>query len=114
MTGSKKALAVPILTIALGLGWLLTTLNVVPGVNWIWILGLAVTGALTLVGSIDKVTVVIGPFLIAATVFSILRQTGRMNIDTEIPSLVIVFGVLMLLARLLPIPAPKWISEPPK
>lgn len=114
MAGSKKALAVPILIIALGVGWLLTTLNVVPGMNWIWILGLAATGLLVLVASIDKVTVVIGPFLIAATIFSILRQTGRMTVDTEIPSLVIVFGVLMLLARILPIRPPKWIIEPPR
>jgi hypothetical protein len=28
--------------------------------------------------------------------------------------LVIVFGTLMLLAKLLPIPLPKWIIEPPE
>ena len=114
MTGSKKALAAPILIIALGIGWLLTTWNIVPGVNWIWVVGLGVTGVLILVGSIDKVTVVIGTFLIAATIFSLMRQTGRMNVDTEVPSLVIVFGTLMLLAKILPIPLPKWIIEPPK
>ncbi len=113
MTGSKKTLAAPILIIALGVGWLLTTHNVVPGVNWIWTIGLGATGVLILAGSFDKVTVVIGPFLMAATVFSILRQTGRMDIDTEVPSLVIVFGTLMLAARVLPIPLPKWIVEPP-
>jgi hypothetical protein len=114
MTGSKKALAAPILIIALGVGWLLTTRNIVPGVNWVWVVGLGVTGVLILVGSIDKVTVVIGPFLIAATIFSLMRQTGRMSIDTEVPSLVIAFGTLMLLAKVLPIPLPKWFTEPPK
>jgi len=113
MTGSRKTLAAPILIIALGVGWLLTTHNVVPGVNWIWTIGLGATGVLILAGSFDKVTVVIGPFLMAATIFSLLRQTGCMNIDTEVPSLVIVFGMLMLAARVLPIPPPKWILEPP-
>ena len=114
MTGSKKALAAPILIIALGVGWLLTTQNIVPGVDWIWVVGLGVTGVLILAAGIDKVTAVVGLFLIAATFFSLMRQTGRISVDTEVPSLVIVFGTLLLLAKLLPIPAPKWISEPPK
>lgn len=114
MTSSKKALVAPILIIALGIGWLLTTQNIVPGVNWIWVVGLGVTGVLILVASIDKVTAVVGPFLIAATFFSLMRQTGRISVDTEVPSLVIVFGTLMLLAKILPIPLPKWIIEPPK
>ena len=83
MIGSKKTLAVPILVIALGTGWLLTTCNIVPGVNWIWVVGLGVTGVLILAASIDKVTAVVGPFLMAATIFSLLRRTGRMSVDTE-------------------------------
>jgi hypothetical protein len=111
-SSTMKKLVAPILIIALGVGWLLTTHNVVPGVNWIWILALGVTGLLILaVGGIDKVTVVVGPFLIAATIFSILRQTGRMSVDTEVPSLVITFGALMLLAKALPFPVPRWIAE---
>ena len=112
MNGSNKALAAPILIIALGVGWLLTTENIVPGVNWIWVVGLGVTGVLILAASIDKVTAVVGPFLIAATFFSLMRQTGRLSVDTEVPSLVIVFGTLMLLVKILPIPLPAWIVEP--
>jgi hypothetical protein len=115
MTGNMKSLSAPILIITIGLGWLLTVHDIVPGVNWIWTLGLAVAGLLILaVGGIDKVTFVIGPFLIASTFFSLMRQTGRLYVDTEVPSLVIVFGTLMLLARLLPIPIPTWIVEPEK
>lgn len=115
MNENTKSLAAPILIIALGVGWLLTAQNVVPGVNWVWILALGVTGLLILlVGGIDKVTIVIGPFLVAATIFSILRQTGRISVDTEVPSLVITFGTLMLLAKILPIPLPFWITDPPK
>jgi hypothetical protein len=113
MTSRARPLAAPILMITLGVGWLLTVHNVLPGVNWIWILGLAVTGLLILLlGGIDKATFVIGPFLIASTFFSLMRQTGRISIDTEAPSLVIVFGALMLLAMLLPIRVPAWIIEP--
>jgi hypothetical protein len=113
MTNKAKSLTAPVLIITLGLGWLLTVNNLMPGVNWIWVLGLAVIGFLVLaVGGIDKVTFVVGPFLVASTFFSLLRQTGRISVDTEVPTLVIVFGVLMLLAKLLPIPIPKWIIEP--
>jgi hypothetical protein len=115
MSNNAKSLAVPVLIITLGVGWLLTTQNIVPGVNWIWTLGLAVTGLLILVvGGIDKVTFVIGPFLVASTFFSLLRQTGRISVDTEVPSLVIAFGMLMLIAKLLPIPVPAWIVDSPK
>jgi hypothetical protein len=113
MTNTAKSLVAPLLIITLGLGWLLTVNNLMPGVNWIWVLGLAVTGFLFLaVGGVDKVTFVVGPFLISSTFFSLLRQTGRISVDTEVPTLVIVFGTLMLMAKLLPIPVPKWIVEP--
>jgi hypothetical protein len=115
MTGSTKTIVAPILVITVGVGWLLTVHNIVAGVNWIWVLGLAVAGVLILVvGGLNKVTVVVGPFLIIATFFSILRQTQQISIDTETPSLVIVFGVLMLAARLLPLPMPPWIIDPPR
>ncbi len=115
MADNMKSLSVPILIITVGVGWLLTIHDIVPGVNWVWTLSLAVAGLLILaIGGIDKVTFVLGPFLIASTFFSLMRQTGRISIDTEVPSLMIVFGTLMLLARLLHIPVPTWIVEPGK
>jgi hypothetical protein len=111
---SPRSLAVPILIIAVGVGWMLTVHHVLPGVNWIWLLMLAIAGVLVIiVGGPDKVTLVIGPFLIIATMFSLLRQTGRISIDSEVPALVILLGVLMLLVRLLPVPAPKWFTDQP-
>ncbi len=112
MTKRKSAVVVPAIMVAVGIGWLLTNHDVIPGVNWIWVLGLAVAGILTLaMGGLDKVTVVVGPFLIACTFLSILRQTGRISADTEVPTLLIVAGVLMLAAHLLPLPAPTWLGE---
>ncbi len=100
---STGSLAIALLIIAVGIGWLLSAHKVVEGVNWIWVLSLAVLGALTLVlGGIEKLTVVVGPFLLALAVFSYLRQTGRIGVETEVPSLLIIFGVLLVAARFAP------------
>ncbi|MCA8989389.1 MAG: hypothetical protein KDA78_17195, partial [Planctomycetaceae bacterium] len=111
MESDKKTLMLPILLITVGTGWLLTTLKIAPGIDWIWTLGLAVVGIFTLVlGGLDKVTIVIGPFFILASLLSVLRQTGRLHLDVEIPILVILTGILMLFARSRIIPMPKWID----
>lgn len=113
--GDKKTLIVPILLITLGVGWLLTTLNVIPQIDWVWTLLVGLVGVLTFaLGGIDKVTVVVGPFFILASILSVLRQTGQLTIDVEIPILVIVAGVLMLVARLNAIPPPSWLVHPPE
>jgi len=111
----KRTLIIPILLITLGVGWLLTTIGVVPEINWVWTLGLFLVGILTFaLAGFDKVTVVVGPFFLVASFLSILRQTGRLRIDLEIPLLVITAGVLMLIARLRSIPIPTWIMEEKK
>ncbi len=111
----KKSLILPILLVTIGTGWLLTTLGITPGVNWIWTLGLAVIGLMTFVlAGFDKVTTVVGPFMIIASCLSLLRQTGRLHMDVEVPSLVIVAGALMLVARLPTVPIPKWAVDETK
>jgi glycerol-3-phosphate acyltransferase PlsY len=113
MKADKRTLIVPILLIALGLGWLLTTLGVAPGINWVWTLGLAVVGLLVFVVSgWDKFTAVVGPFFIATSCLSLLRQTGRLSVDVELPILIVVLGVLLLIARHPAIPIPKGITLP--
>jgi hypothetical protein len=118
MKSNKGAFAVPILIILVGVGWLLTAQGYGPGINWVWTLGLAAVGIVTLVLSgIDKVSVVIGPFFLVASLLSVLRQTNNLDLDTEVPILVIVVGVLLALARLAAIPAPEWIipnGKPPE
>ena len=112
MTNDKRTLLLPILLITVGIGWLLTTLGIAPGIDWIWTLGLAVVGFLTFaLSGLDKLTVVIGPLFIIAACLSVLRQTDRLSLDVEIPILVIMAGVLMLIARLPKIPAPRWLLE---
>ncbi|MEQ8852472.1 hypothetical protein [Gimesia sp.] len=108
---NRKTLVIPLLIIAVGTGWLLTTLNVVPGLNWIWILGLAITGLTSLaVSGIDKSSVLIGPFFLIASTLSVLRQIGYVTFNIEIPILVIVIGCLLLIARSPSIPLPKWMT----
>jgi hypothetical protein len=115
MKPDRKTLILPILLITVGAGWLLTTLGVAPGIDWVWTLGLAVVGlSAFVVGGIDKVSVVIGPFFILTSVLSILRQTGRLDLNVEVPILVILAGVLLLIARMPVIPVPKWIIQEPK
>jgi hypothetical protein len=107
-----KALVIPILLITLGAGWLLTTLGIVPQIDWVWTLGLGLVGILVFaIGGFDKVTVAIGPFFLIASLLSVLRQTGRLAMNVEVPVLVIAAGVLLLISQLKIIPAPKWLIE---
>jgi hypothetical protein len=119
MTTAGKTLFIPLLLIVLGTGWLLTAMGVMPQIDWAWTLGVAAVGVLAFVmGGIDKVTVVVGPFFILASCLSLLRQTGRMSVDMEVPILVITVGLLLLVARVQSIPAPSWLiqsrGEPPR
>lgn len=114
MKARIQSIAMSLLTIALGTAWLLNTMDVIPGVNWVWTLGLGLAGLLILaLGGINRLTVVTGPFLIIASIFSVLRQTERLNVNHEVPALVIVLGVLMLISQVVPLPAPAWM-QPPK
>jgi len=109
-----KRIAFPIAIIAIGLGWLLTVQEVVPGVNWIWVLALGTSGLLIpAVEGVDKATMLIGPFLVLASFMSLLRQTGRLSVDTEVPLLVIGFGAFLLMVQLSPLRLPKWLYDSP-
>jgi hypothetical protein len=102
-----KDLIPPVLVIALGITWLLNVMEIMPGVNWIWTVGLAAAGLITLfIGGINKLTVVIGPFLMIASVCSLLRQLDKLPIDREVPILTIILGVLMLIVQILNLPLP--------
>jgi hypothetical protein len=114
-SNSRARLIIPILIVVVGFGWLLTGLGYGPGINWVWTLGLGVIGILVFLVSkgIDKVSVVVGVFLLLASVLSVLRQTGQLTIDIEVPILVISIGILLLVAQLPAIPKPAWYVAPP-
>lgn len=107
-----KQYVIPILIIVVGIGWLLNVHGVIPKVDWVWSCALCAVGAMTLaVGGIDKLTAVIGPFLIVCSVCSVLRQTERLSVEEEIPILTIVLGVLLLMVHLIKLPAPEVLKE---
>ena len=114
-TGTKGRVALGLLIISLGVGWLLTAQGFVPGINWIWTLCLGIVGiaAFILSGGVDKVSIVVGPFFLICSILSLLRQTGRLAESTEMPLLVIVTGALLLIAQLPAIPAPRWLIPLP-
>ena len=86
---NRTSLIVPVLLIAVGTGWLLATLGFAPKILWIWTLSLGAVGALTfLVWGLDKVTVVIGPLFLLASILSVLRQTEYIHWDAEVPLLI--------------------------
>jgi hypothetical protein len=113
---SKGRIALAMLIITLGVGWLLTTQGVGPGINWVWTLGLGIVGVMVFVvsGVVDKLSVVIGPFFLIASILSILRQTSRIQLDVEMPVLVIAVGGLLLLAQWPVIVAPRWLVPLPR
>lgn len=112
MPATKTTLIIPVLLITLGIGWLLAVLEVTPNIDWAWTLGLAVIGILTFfVMGFDKFTLVAGSFFLITSLLSILRQTGRLTLDVEVPVLVITIGILLLVARSKSIPAPSWIVD---
>ncbi len=111
MSDRSKSLAIPILIITVGVGWLLTVQGIAPQINWIWTLGMASIGVLCFVLlGFDKVSVVVGPVFLISSLMSVLRQTGYLTIDSEVPILVILIGVLLLVARMPQVPPPKWLS----
>jgi hypothetical protein len=112
MSKSKEPLILAGGMIILGLAWLLNSFDVIPGVNWVWTLPLGALGLITLGFGINKVTFVIGPFLMVASILSVMRQTDRISADREVPLLMIVLGVLMLASYFLPLPLPDWAQHP--
>jgi len=96
-----KGVLISLLIIAIGIAWLLNTLHFIGGVDWIWTIGLAVAGILTLAwGRINKLSFIMGAFLLIGSVFSILRQVNAMRVEVEVPLLVVIFGILFLIAQL--------------
>ncbi len=108
---NKAGLFIPILIIALGLGWLLNVLNLLPSVNWLWTAGLGVAGILVIaVYGWNQLSVVVGPVLILGSILSVMRQTGRLSIDVELPLLLIASGITLLIGRLLNLPLPAYLQ----
>ena len=107
----RGPIAVPIALIVVGVGWFLTVRGVVPGVDWLWIMLLAIAGLMPMVlGGIDRFSVPFGAFLGICTFASLSRQIGWLPINQEVPLLVMAAGVVLLVCRGIPLPAPRWMD----
>ncbi len=112
MHQERMKFAAPIIVVMLGVSWLLDTWNVAAGVNWVLTVGLATAGVCVLVvGGIDKLTVVMGPFLIAVSVCRFLSQIGSLAERVEKPIYVIILGCLLLLVQVPRIPTPSILKR---
>jgi hypothetical protein len=103
---SKPAIAISLLIIALGIGWLLNSLHVFGGrIDWIWVSGLGISGILLLsLARLDRFNFVVGTTLIICSILALLRQTEVININIEAPVLFISVGLLLLLSHLFRLP----------
>ena len=107
MKTSKPAIAISLLIMALGIGWLLNTMRVFGGeIDWIWVSGLGISGILLLsLAKLDRFNFVIGTSLIICSILALLRQTKVIDINIEMPILFISVGLLLLLAHVFRIPS---------
>jgi hypothetical protein len=92
--------ALPVTLIIVGSAWLLWYYRLFPDVDWIIAAGMAAGGvAILLLDGITKKSLVSGPFLIASGIAWALHDRWRVTWTVLIPTLLIVLGVLMLIAR---------------
>lgn len=108
---TRGAVGFGISLVVIGTGWLLTETGVVPGVNWIWITALAISGLVPVwAAGLNKLTAFMAAFMVLASFASLLRQMGKLSVNHEVPGLVIAAGALLVLVTLLPIPTPKALA----
>lgn len=111
MNAHTRQFILPIVIIAIGVGWLLNALHVFAPVDWFWTITLATSGLLLIaVAGLDRFTAVVGPWLICASCTGLLRQTDVIAVNTEVPVLTIALGVLMFVSRLLLPRMPMWLQ----
>jgi hypothetical protein len=97
--------SLPVALIVVGVAWLLWYYRLFPDIDWIIALGLAGGGlAILVLDGISKSSVVSGPFMIAAGIAWLVHDRLRTSWLVLLPTLLIVLGALMLLARLPQIP----------
>jgi predicted membrane protein len=107
-----KGILLSLLITAIGVAWLLNTLHFIGGVDWIWTIALAGAGIVSFaVTKLNKISFIFGAFLVVASIFSVLRQTGLITLEVEVPILVIVFGILFMIAQSPMIPLPQSIAQ---
>lgn len=107
---SRGWFAMGITLICVGGIWLLASLGYLPDINWVWVLMLFTLGLVPLLAAgLNKLTFISGGFFFASSISSVLRQTGKLSVNIEVPSLIIIAGVLTLVAMVLRLKTPSWL-----
>ena len=97
--------SLPITLIVIGVIGLVWYFRWLPDIDWIIALGFILGGvAVLIIDKINKSSIVVGPFLIVVGVAWWLRDQYRLSWNLIIPSLLVILGVLMLVARSAQIP----------
>ena len=92
--------SLPVTLIVVGLGWLLWEFRLFPDVDWIIGLGFIIGGiAVMVLDGVNKNSIVIGPFLIAAGIAWLAHDRYGIHWRFIIPAMLVLLGGLMLAAR---------------
>jgi hypothetical protein len=95
-----KDAGLPITLIVVGSAWLLWYFRLFPDIDWIIAAGLVLGGITILfLDGITKNSIVTGPFLIASGIAWALHDRWHVTWLVLIPTLLVLLGVLMLIAR---------------
>ena len=95
-----KDASLPITLIIVGLVGLAWHFRVFPDVDWVIGLGLIAGGVAVLaIDGVNKHSIVSGPLLIGVGVAWLLHDQYRVSTSILIPSMLVLAGVLMLIAR---------------
>ncbi len=92
--------ALPITLIVVGVLWLLWYQGWLPDRDWVIAIGFIAAGVVVLtLDGITKNSVVMGPFLIAIGIAWIVHDRYRTSYALIVPTMLVILGVLMLVAR---------------
>lgn len=95
-----KNATLPIVLIVLGSLLLLNSLDLIPSMRWLWVMGLIIAGVVVLAADgLTSSSIVVGPLLILAGILQFLRLQYGLTYSLIIPILMISLGILLLLAR---------------
>ncbi len=97
--------SLPVTLIVVGAAWLLWYFRLFPDIDWLIAAGLIAGGiAIFILDRITKTSVVTGPILIAVGIAWVLHDRWHISWFVLLPTLLIILGILMLIARLPAIP----------
>ena len=101
-----KDVGLPIALLLLGVAWLLDSLDWLPNIRWVWVIGLLAAGiGILVLDGVTKSSLVSSALLVGAGVMAFFHQFHGLGWRFIIPIMLIVAGVAQLIARSPAIPA---------